>query len=883
MKPVSIRFKCFGPYMTEQYIDFALLEKNGLFLICGETGSGKTTILDAMCYALYGKSSGGLRGNLADMRCKLAGKSDETLVEFVFDISGQRYKFIRTLKYSRINLNDEHKCFILKEGQFVPLLENQKATFVNKKAEELIGLTYEQFRQVIILPQGKFEDFLVSNSAEKEKMLVSLFRADRWQRIADEISRCIDERDEALKQEHKGILDKLKNYSCETIDMLEAQTELQGHTAAQLEEEQSQAVKILDKNKAAYESALLVNRDFEELQRRQDRLKELSDKTRKYDEEEALLKNADSADKIKPQFEAYSAAKAALDKAAENKDSTAKSLVDALSIEETAKEKRARHEAERSKNDELLKKITLLENARPLYLSLEEKQVEAEKLSIELKAAEKERTKAETLFKETDQNWLNSMEQQKASIEDYQSAQSAYIAGIGGILAKKLVDGRPCPVCGSTEHPMPARSAGEHVTEAELEAKNIDMQKASDAVSQAQQKRSDAENTKNQTQKKYAELQSFEAAARAEYENALSHKIIGIETSEQLENTITGIHESLSAYELSEQKTMSEVSEAQGNRKAAAALAEQAESAYSAASKDYEKMKSEWHSAMTASGFESTAAFETAYMEGEQKQLRREELIRFRSDLSRAQKEFEEQSKFLAGRIQPNMDELKKLRDQSEIEKDKLTQEAGKAKDRLETMLKDVAELISRKKKHDEARALVDADLVFAKRLQGRTGVSLQRYVLGVMLTSVTIAANRMLKNVHGGRYQLFRTNEIAGSAQKGGLELEVYDSRNNERRSVTTLSGGEKFLVALSLAIGLSTVVQAQGGGIRMEAIFIDEGFGSLDRSSINDALEILQGIQRSSGIVGTISHVEQLAETIPTKIQIIKDENGSRCVVSC
>ena len=177
----------------------------------------------------------------------------------------------------------------------------------------------------------------------------------------------------------------------------------------------------------------------------------------------------------------------------------------------------------------------------------------------------------------------------------------------------------------------------------------------------------------------------------------------------------------------------------------------------------------------------------------------------------------------------------------------------------------------------------MDEDLEFANRLRGRSGVSLQRYVLGVMLTSVAAEANRLLAKVYSGRYQLYRTDEVAGSSRKSGLELEVYDSHTNARRSVTTLSGGEKFLVALSLAIGLSTVVQAQGSGIRLEAMFIDEGFGSLDREAVADALEVLQGIQRSSGVVGIISHVEQLTETIPTRIEITKGKQGSTCRVIC
>ena len=130
---------------------------------------------------------------------------------------------------------------------------------------------------------------------------------------------------------------------------------------------------------------------------------------------------------------------------------------------------------------------------------------------------------------------------------------------------------------------------------------------------------------------------------------------------------------------------------------------------------------------------------------------------------------------------------------------------------------------------------------------------------------------------MHGGRYRLYRTNEIAGTSHKGGLELEVLDALSGERRSVTTLSGGEKFLVALSLAIGLSTIVQTQGNGMRLGAMFVDEGFGTLDQHSVYDALEVLQGIQKANGLVGIISHVEMLKDVIPVKLEILKGKNGS------
>ena len=171
--------------------------------------------------------------------------------------------------------------------------------------------------------------------------------------------------------------------------------------------------------------------------------------------------------------------------------------------------------------------------------------------------------------------------------------------------------------------------------------------------------------------------------------------------------------------------------------------------------------------------------------------------------------------------------------------------------------------------------------MAFARLLRGVTGVSLQRYVLGAMLSAVTAEANLLLERVHDGRYQIFRTLETTGNVRKAGLELEVLDRRSGMRRSVVSLSGGEKFLVALALSIGLSAVVQAQSGASRLGAIFIDEGFGTLDDASLHDALSVLASIRDTHGMVGIISHVSLLRESIHAGIQVEKRQEGSRLTV--
>lgn len=881
MKPVSVRFRCFGPYMAEQFIDFAALEKNGLFLICGETGAGKTTILDAICYALYGRSSGGLRGDLSVMRCKLAQKNDETLVEFIFDSDGKRYKFIRSLKYGRKNLNDSHNCLILQDGEYVPIFENPKATVVNKKAEELIGLTYDQFRQVIILPQGQFEKLLVSNSEEKEKILVSLFHADRWQRIAEEITRRVQDRDGKLKQEKLQISGKLQEYACKNLEELEAKLEESRTLLDRLQTAVADAQQELDAKKRACEQALLENQEFETLARLELEYARLEEQKSRFDREAALLDRAEAAQIIRPVFASCQEARQKKLRAEGNLTQKEAKLRKADRTLQQAQSQSNAQEAARPAQEQRKKQLTLLENARAVYQTLTEKQQAAEAAEAALKAAQIAEKKATKQFVQLDADWQAAVLAQNQAMEEYRQAQAVYLQSIGSVLAQRLVSGQPCPVCGSLEHPAPATPTEGHITEQQLDDLTKAMNEANELAAAALRRRAQGEQQQREAVDHCNHARQAEAIARRDLEHACQQKMEGIDTASQLESAIAALETEIRQFAEADEKLNRQLQTARGDQKAAAAEAEMAAEEWTAAQSQYTLQLSQWQEALTGGAFETEAEYLACDMEPEEKRRRTAALLTFRGDLARAAQQLEAQRERLEGNAAPDMPALKKQQTEAENQLKTLEAQEILTQKEAETMASDCHSLAKRLEMHDAARIKVDADLEFANRLRGRSGISLQRYVLGVMLTAITAEANRLLAGVYSGRYRLYRTDEIAGASRKGGLELEVYDSQTNGRRSVTTLSGGEKFLVALSLAIGLSTVVQAQGNGLRLEAMFIDEGFGSLDREAVNDALEVLQGIRKSTGIVGIISHVEALAETIPAKIEIQKGRNGSHCVI--
>ena len=415
-----------------------------------------------------------------------------------------------------------------------------------------------------------------------------------------------------------------------------------------------------------------------------------------------------------------------------------------------------------------------------------------------------------------------------------------------------------------------------------MEALNQAVTTAAEAVSRAAKAREQAE-----AAQKSAELMAQTAlqeanSAKEAYSLSLEQCVPKIETLSALNSVISRLSYAIDAYEHERLDVQKAVQITDRDAAAAHSRLEAAEAAALEANTRAEASASQWETACQNAGFTTHLDYETALMEPAEQQRKQEQLSRYKQELLHTTNVLAQQEADLAEQTPPDLSSIDQHLKSAQTAAQSLQRQLDLETDHWKRMCSDLTAVESKLLTLDTERAQLDGDLEFADRLRGSRGLSLQRYVLGVMLSSITAEANRLLKNVYGGRYQLFRSQELGDRRQKSGLDLEVLDHANGQRRSVKTLSGGEKFLVALGLAIGLSTVVQAQGSGVRLGAMFIDEGFGSLDRDAICDALEILDGIRKGSGLVGIISHVDQLAESIPAKIQVKKGRSGSTCVIS-
>ncbi len=879
MKPIFLKFKCFGPYMNEQFINFEDLRNFGLFLIAGNTGAGKTTILDAICMALYAQSSGGKRGELSDMRCKLAGPSDITYVEYVFEADGVIYKFYREIKMARKNLSESHNCLRFEDGEYVPMMANPKKTTVNDEAERILRLTAEQFRQIIILPQGQFERLLVSSSKEKEEILTQVFHAERWNRIVEILKRKVKAETDSLNELFTGIQTSLRNESAESVEALHDRLAELTADIDRLRADSKKAETDKIATAKVYEKAIEENRDFEAAEKAQEKYDVFSAKEPDMKRRKAALEKAKKADSVR---EIYNAEKTATDEARAAWVTYNKNLKELEAAENAENEKKLELETLLKKStviEETKRVKTLMENALENYRSLGEKKKASDDAKQAEKAAQKNVEQTEKSCRKAEEDFTDRCNERDVCMEELAEANRIYNAGAAVRLGRTLTEGTACPVCGSREHPCIACTADsdKEITDADLSGLNNRLGEAVKAVSKAEESKKLCKEKYDDASERLTAAKLAVTRSEAEYNSARQNMIAGIETLDELKKAIQKAASEAEAFENDKAGLTVECNNATREVTSKKTTVEASKLALEEAEGRKKEKMTEWQEALFNAGFVSEEDFKNSLWDRTDIEAENKASVQFEADFDNARENLNECLERIAGRIKPEMETLKRQRDDADSAYSKITGELGKREANC-GRLTGLYESVSR----SYGKYCMDAEHVnrneeLMKKLEPKSGVSLKRYVLGVMFGSVLDAANRLLENVQGGRYRLARTDDTSNGTNQGGLELEVFDADNGRSRGVSSLSGGEKFLVALSLAIGLSTVIQAQSHGIRLEAMFIDEGFGSLDEKSIGEAVEVLGTVQAGHGLVGVISHVEKLRGLLPYCIEVVKDEHGN------
>lgn len=879
MRPIKVEFQAFGPYVGHEVVDFEAISSKGLFLICGKTGIGKTMILDAMTFALFGKSSGHGRDVFEAMRCTNADYDATTFVKFEFENQGRYYLFERRLERKKVKLAPAYNLMEREEGgAWQVVLENAKDKALNEKAEAIIGLKYDQFCQVIILPQGKFEKLLTSNSDEKESILTSIFGEYKWQEIADRFFDEAEERKNSLKTIKDRIENSLKEENCETVSQLEFVVKRKVDEVDRLNESYEKA--DYDKIISEQQGILAIAKRFNDLHKAEDKVKELNDQKDERDQWEKTLSDAKRADRVRVLLDAVGEAEKAL-------SNRKKALNDAKEAEKKAKKK-----ADEALNllKQHIEQEEEIESKKALVIQYEGKRKDYEsidKAEEDLRSKKKAVTKIEAEEKKAKEKYDALSEKAVILQNEYEGLNNEhsqllhqYLEGITGELAKGLKKGNPCPVCGSTEHPHKAKTSENSVTEEMVNSKKEERDRKYEEIGELSSSLNEAKNSLDEKKMEVQKAKGEVTVAETTIKNLSKRLVEGVKSLKELDEEIKTLNGAVTAYydakkELEDTEKISKDAYKEAKTKIEIATKEvnNAEKSLNNADKALQK-------GLKDNTFSSREEAVGMMMSNDDQEELGSKIASYDASVKAATDGVKELKTELKGKKEPDEEKCKEKLDAAINAKGEYREKKAGLDNEIKRLEKKVKDLRKEGAGIEDKILEAEEDFAFARKLRGDTGTGLQRYVLGIMFSSVVTAANKMLEMVHGGRYRLFRSDDRAQGTKKRGLELKVYDKNSDEHegRFVSTLSGGEKFLASLALSIGMSTI--AQRSGIKIEALFIDEGFGSLDDESIADAMSVLNSIQEANGLVGIISHVQILQDQIPSKLRVEADTKGSHIV---
>lgn len=553
-------------------------------------------------------------------------------------------------------------------------------------------------------------------------------------------------------------------------------------------------------------------------------------------------------------------------------------LPDAQQRYQDAWEAKQAHDAN-SPVSALQTKIGEYEAKQPFYQKLS--QLRELLTSTEQVLTEQNQTTAEAIvtFEEARQKAQNAFGASEAAEQTAREFRTRYYAGIYGEIASQLADDVPCPVCGSIHHPNPAEKSVESVGKEEMEAKETAAQESKEVWKTLEGQRETAEDKKRTAENCLREAEKSRDDAAAALRNAEANLIDKIPDSNTLESRLNKLRKEITQYQSESEQLRNAAEEAKETLDKLNAQIDSAGEECRNAEKLRDDAKSILDTALTQNGYEDYLCVKQDLLSDKKRKAMHTELVEYDRDVQMTAQEIAQMQQELTGLEEPDTAQFDARQAEITEETNTYVKRSAELQAEIARLIKKRATLQKKWTHFETEIGEAENNLAFAKKLRGDSGIGLQRYVLAIMFNQVIGEANRMLEKVHGGRYRLYRSDD-KGAGNKRGLELKVYDNRSpdTEGRSVAMLSGGEKFLVSLSLSIGMSTV--AQKTGVQIEALFIDEGFGTLDDSSIHDAMDILESVRRSSGMIGIISHVQLLENNIPTHLEVIKANGGSTIV---
>lgn len=860
LKPLKLSFCAFGPYAKEQTIDFTLLPKERPFLIFGETGSGKTAILDAITFALYGTSSGGMRGDIPTMRCQFAHKTNQTEVSFTFELRKKIYQFSRTLHVSgKGRAKENFTAGELQGDSLIPFKSNITKAEINQYALQIIGLTSEQFRRSVVLPQGQFEKFLTDSTADKEEILTALFDIKRWYNAASylcdkskamkyDLQQKRDKIKELLNESNSSDLESLSSYISELTTQIET-------LKTDYDKYSSQLAIQLERQTNAKQTHYL----FEQLDNAEKMLSEYQKIN--IDELMSEFDSSERAEAMRSCIVSFETSGILVSQRKQAFEIASKS-VDDLKLTIISPDILRKAEQQR---DEAIKENAKLSSEWNTFLKSQKIYTE---LNNELSEIINQGTKARTIIDKS-KTKLTALQEELAKISENRSKiYSTIISNGADFIRSTLSSGDNCPVCGGIVNLSSSQFKGDFNTQA-LSKYDAKISEIAENINNIEKNIAESNAERNAAAKIYKSKQGEIARLFPDGYNDSIGKVLEEQYNISKQNELHLIEK---ANQLQSKATFAE------NKLAAAtATLSHAKEEYEIAERQLSEAENQLSSCLLRYNFSSIEDAKSSLRQELWRTQTKERIATHTHKITTAKGVLSNLQSLLQNESRPNLELISSESQCLSQSCKEIEQRLTRLKLEHETLSARFSKIANISKELAVAEKQQEKLHAFAVLLRGDYGVSLGRFVLGTILDSVTNQANLLLQNVHLGRYQLFRSNDSGSRKGKKGLDLEVLDAYSGERRAAATLSGGEKFLVSLTLSLGLSAVAQNLSGGTEIGSMFIDEGFGTLDDASVKDALDILAAVKLSNRQIGIISHIDSVKESLGVSIEVIKHSSGS------
>ena len=869
MRPIRLTISAFGPYAKEQVVDFSSFGKTGLYLITGNTGSGKTTIFDAIVYALFGEVSGDIRESNM-LRSQYAGLKDATYVELEFMIKDKKYCVRRNPEYVRAMLRGEGTTTQKAEATLTffdgraPITKSKEVTAA---IEDLLNMNRDQFKQIGLIAQGDFLKLLLAKTEERAKVFRDIFHTEKYCNFQEKLNkRCNEEKKKLddMDQENQRHIEGIREYTYEGAfelipfqkDVEEKTKEYQEHKnlIKKLQErlaEKNTKYGTLQEQWNQKEKVEKAQNTVRSLQPKLEKLKqEIIDLENKKGEQEQRILEIQRLEKIQEQMEKKQKLKQKVEILKENQKR----------IKSQIEEKQQQIESEKEEREKITQCLESWGNIDVEKIKWQEKsniKNKIQNLESDIKQNKEKKEKIWKSFKDWNEKY-------ESAHSLYEQMYAKYMMSLAGTLAKDLKEGVPCPVCGSTHHPTLAKLSDDVCTKEELKNQK---EKVESFQKQRYAKEKGLEVNKEVLDnlelqldienKKVTESYSDIEKNLKEIEAKILQRTEMIERSKEIESSQKEAQEQLKKLEEEEKNKQNEQAMLQGQLEVLPKedchvrnqilLLSQEKKAYDDQMKEGQAKKQQIEATFITA---KTIVDSQKNSDFSKIEKNKEALIEEIQSLKQEINEQEKRSENLNICLNANRDHLNFLKENL---------------DKTETQRGYVQDL----------QALADT---MNGKLSGKDKVVLETFVQRDYFNQIIHLANVRFMKMSQGQYELIPLSS-SNKRSQSGLELGVIDHYNGSKRSVKTLSGGESFEASLSLALGLSDTIQSMSGGIAIETMFVDEGFGSLDEESLAKAILILKELALTRS-VGIISHVSELKNSIEHQI-IVNKRMGSGSVL--